>query len=103
MLLKPIISTCPFVKWGLYSIGTINPPSSTGHTFILTTTNYFTKWSEVVPLKHATDESVITFFQETIFPRFGVPIQIVSDNGPTFISHIFVDLCSKYSMKHSLS
>ena len=49
MPLKPIISTCPFVKLGLYFIGQINPPSLAGHAFILTVPDYFTKWYEVVP------------------------------------------------------
>jgi hypothetical protein len=42
----------PFSKWGLDFIGPINPLSSAGHIFILIATYYFTKWIEVVPLKH---------------------------------------------------
>jgi hypothetical protein len=34
---------------------------SAGHVYILTTTYYFTKWVEVVPLRHAQDEHVIYF------------------------------------------
>jgi hypothetical protein len=53
MPLQPVLPDFPFSKWGLDFIGPINPPSSAGNIFILTTTNYFTKWTEVVPLRHA--------------------------------------------------
>lgn len=91
MPLKPVIATSPFIKWGLDFIGPINPPSSVRHIFILTAKNYFSKWSEAVPLKNAKDEQVINFFQDTIFCRFGLPISIVSDNGPAFIAAKFLN------------
>jgi hypothetical protein len=31
----------PFTQWGLDVIGPINPKSSKGHSYILTTTDYF--------------------------------------------------------------
>ena len=44
------VSPWPFSIWGFDLIGKISPPSSQGHTYILTTTDYFTKWVEAVPL-----------------------------------------------------
>ena len=95
MPLKPIISTCLFVKWGLYFIGPINSPSSTSHAFILTETNYFTKWYKFVPLINANDDSVITFFEENLLLKFGVLVHIATDNGLAFISHKFATLYKK--------
>jgi hypothetical protein len=43
------------------------------------------KWTEAVPLKHAQDKQVIPFLESNIFSHFGLPIKIISDNGPTFI------------------
>jgi hypothetical protein len=34
-----------FEQWGLDMIGKINPHSSRQHKYILTTTNYFTRWT----------------------------------------------------------
>jgi hypothetical protein len=68
MSLQPVLPDFPFSKWGLDFIGPINPPSSAGQVFILTTTDYFTKWAEVVPLKHSTDDQVISFLENNIFP-----------------------------------
>jgi hypothetical protein len=86
MPLQPVLPHFPFLKWGMDIIGPINPSSSAGHVFILTTTYYFTKCIEVVPLKHSQDEHVISFLETNIFSRFGIPLEIIIDNGPAFIS-----------------
>ena len=86
MPLQPVILEFPFSKWGLDFIGPINPSSSVGQVFILTTTDYFTKWTEVVPLKHSHDEQVISFLETNFFSRFDIPLEIITDNGPTFMS-----------------
>jgi hypothetical protein len=44
MHLQPVLPDFPFSKWGLDFIGPINPLSSVGQVFILTSTDYFTKW-----------------------------------------------------------
>jgi hypothetical protein len=103
MPLQPVLPDFPFSKWGLDFIGPINIPSSIGHIYILTTTYYFTKWVEFVPLKHAQDEHVIFFLESNIFSRFGLPLEIISDNGPTFISAKFTQFLSKFGVKHFTS
>lgn len=71
---------------GINFIGLINPPSSTGHVYILTRTNYFTKWVEAIPTKKANSQVVCNFLMEHIFVRFGVPKKIVSNNATYFFS-----------------
>ena len=51
--LKPIALNFPFQQWGLYFIGEIHPPSSGQHKWILTTTNFFTKWVTGNPHKES--------------------------------------------------
>ena len=53
-----IIKSWSFRGWGLDFIGQINPPSSKGR-FVLVATDYFTKWTEAVPLKNMTHREVI--------------------------------------------
>jgi hypothetical protein len=53
MPLKTIAVDSPFTQWGLDVIGPINPKSNKGHSYILTTTDYFTKWPEEITLKEA--------------------------------------------------
>ena len=49
--LVPISVEAPFQQWGLDFIGEINPISSGQHTWILTTTDFFTKWVEAIPTR----------------------------------------------------
>ena len=67
-------------------IGQINPPSSKGHRFVLVATDYFTKWTEAVPLKNMTHREIIEFITEHIIHRFGIPQTLTTDQGPSFIS-----------------
>jgi hypothetical protein len=63
----------PFQKWGLNFIGEINPHSSAQHKWILTTTDYFTKWVEAIPTRKATDSVVIDFLEESILSDLAAP------------------------------
>jgi transposase InsO family protein len=62
----------------------------------LTATDYFTKWTEVVPLKHSQDEQVISFLK-TIF---GLPLEIITDNGPAFIFAKMTQFLAKLGVKY---
>jgi transposase InsO family protein len=84
-------------------IGPINSPSLVGQVFILTTTDYFTKWAEVVPLKNSTDDHVISFLESNIFSTFGLPLEIITDNGPAFISAKLTQFLAKLRVKNFTS
>jgi hypothetical protein len=99
MPLQPILLHFRFYKWGLDFIGPINTPYSAGNNFILTATDYFTKWTEVVPLKHAHDKQVIYFLETSIFSIFGIPLEIITDNGPSFISTKLTQFLVKLGVK----
>jgi hypothetical protein len=101
--LQHVLPNFPFSKWGLDFIGPINPPSLVGQVFILTATDYFTKWVEVVPLKHSTDDQVIYLLENNIFSRFGLPLEIITDNGTTFISAKLTQFLAKLGVKHFIS
>jgi hypothetical protein len=85
-MLHPIIKPWPFRGLGLDFIGQIHPPSSKGHHFVLVATNYFTKWTEKVPLKNMTHKEVIEFITEQIIHRFGIPQTLTTDQGTSFVS-----------------
>ena len=61
---------------------------------MLVATDYFTKWTEVVPLKNMTHREVIEFITEHIIHRFGIPQTLTTDQGFSFISkevRIFIE------------
>jgi hypothetical protein len=103
--LKPISVEAPFRQWGLDFIGEIHPQSSAQHKWILTTTDYFTKWIEAVPTRQATDDVIIQFLEDNILSRFGCPIKIITDNATAFKSKKIEKFCSDYNITlgHSTS
>jgi hypothetical protein len=103
MPLQPVLPEFPFSKWGLDFISLINPPSSAGQVFILTTTDYFTKWTQAIPLKHSQDEQVISFLETNIFSKFGLPLEIITDNDRAFISTKLTQFLAKLGVKHFTS
>ena len=75
----------PFHTWGLDLIRPIRPASNR-YIWIITATEYFTKWVEAVPLRNATGAVIANFIREYLVCRFGIPYKIVSDNGTPFIN-----------------
>ena len=84
-------------------IGKINPNSSGQHKWILTATDYFTKWIEEIPTRRATETVIMDFLEENILAMFGFPIRIVTDNAAAFKSKKMINFCHKYhiSLNHS--
>src|SRR5664279_733401 len=64
----------------------IHPASSKGHRFVLVATDYFTKWSEAVPLRNMTHKEVIQFITEHIVHKFGIPQTLTTDQGTSFMA-----------------
>jgi transposase InsO family protein len=53
---------------------------------VLVATDYFIKWTEVVPLKNMTHKEVIEFIMEHIIHRFGILQTLTTDQGILFVS-----------------
>ena len=96
--LQPITIENPFEQWGLDVVGEINPNSSKLHKYILTSTDYFLKWTKAIPLKVINDTEVIQFLQWNIVTRFGVPNYLVFDNAKYFSSLKIVEFDLKYNI-----
>ena len=102
MPLQPQVLIEPFEKWALDFIGPINR-SSKQKKYILVCTDYVTKWVEAKALLSATENSVVSFLYEDIFTRFGVPREIVTDQGLQFTSNMIEKLMEEYKIKHRKS
>ncbi|KAL0882706.1 hypothetical protein ABMA27_001129 [Loxostege sticticalis] len=57
------------------------------------------KWIEALPMTRTDSQSTITALM-SVFSRFGLPSQLVTDNGPPFFSQEFKDYCIKNCIKH---
>jgi hypothetical protein len=79
--------------------GQIHSSSSRGHRFMLVATDYFTKWTKVVPLKNMTHIKVIEFITEHIIHRFGIPQTLTTDQGTSFTSGQVCEFADSYKIK----
>jgi hypothetical protein len=66
---------------------------------MLVAMDYFTKWTEVVPLKNMTHKEAIKFITEHIIHRFGIPQTLTTDNGTSFISGQVREFNESYKIK----
>jgi hypothetical protein len=66
---------------------------------VLVATDYFTKWTEVVPLKNMTHRKVIHFISEHIVHRFGIPQTLTMDQGSSFMSHQVCEFVESLKIK----
>ena len=74
----------PFQVWSMDVLGPLRA-SSEGHRYLLTLKNIFSKWFEAIPLSNTTSEKVLRALQ-TIYARFGYPLQVHTDNATYFRS-----------------
>ena len=84
MPLHTMTSPWPFSTWGIEIIGKIHPKAFNGHEFILVAIDYFIKWVEAASCKVLNSKKVAQFIQTNIICRYGVPHEIITDNGQHF-------------------
>jgi hypothetical protein len=97
--MNPIIKLWPFIGWGIDLIGQIFPPLSKNYKFILVATDYFTKWVEAIPLKTVTSKNMIDFVKEHIIYRFGIPQNIMTNQGTMFTLGEFEEFATNMGIK----
>ena len=90
--LKHVVVETPFQQWGLDFISEFKDNSSNGYQWILTATNYFTRWVDYIPTKKATEEVVMNFLEERIITRFGLLSKITTSNAKAFSSHALAEI-----------
>ena len=59
----------------------------------------YTRWIEAVPVRETTTARTVHELRD-MCARFGVPSQIVSDNGPQFVSREFTEFAEKNGIRH---
>ncbi|CAI2736394.1 unnamed protein product [Schistosoma spindalis] len=70
-------------------------PDSNDYSYLLTCVNRFTRWSEAVPIKNITAETVARAFVEKRVANFGCPTTITTDRGRQFESELLRCLTMK--------
>nr|XP_025641263.1 uncharacterized protein LOC112736141 [Arachis hypogaea] len=92
----------PFYRWGLDILGPF--PTAPGQVkFLLVSIDYFSKWIEAQPLAKITAEKVRSFIWRNIICRFGIPKEIISDNGRQFTDNKLGLFLKNFNIQHRFS
>ena len=76
------------------------PKSSNGHEYILVAIDYFTKWVEVTSYKSVTQAVVARFLKQNIICRYGIPVELITDNGKSLNGKMIKQLCQQFKIEH---
>ena len=100
--LHSIALVWPFMRWGMDIVGKL--PAAPGKlTYLLVVTDYFTKWIEAAPYAQIQEKQVVDFVWKHIICRFGLPKEIVCDNGSQFIGTRFRGFCENWGVQLKFS
>ena len=97
--LYSMTSPWPFSVWGIDVIGRIVTKASNGHEYILVAIIYFTKWVEAASFSVLKDKHMAWFLENNIICRFGVPQEIISNNG-SYIEGEVRRVMEEYVIEH---
>ncbi|XP_043234787.1 uncharacterized protein K02A2.6-like [Amphibalanus amphitrite] len=70
--------------------------------FYVVVIDSYSKWMEIAPMKTITTEKTIEYLLN-LFARWGLPHQLVTDNGPQLVSKDFEGFLERNGIKHSVT
>ncbi|MDI9312425.1 MAG: RNase H-like domain-containing protein [Limnohabitans sp.] len=98
-LLQPIQVGGPFETVGIDIFGPITK-SSRNNCYIITATDYLTKWVEGKAIKKATAFEVAKFIVYNVICRHGAPFKLISDRGTQFLSEVVENILLIFGIVH---
>ena len=75
------------------------PVTPRGNRYVLVVGDYFTKWIEAIPVPNQTAETLARAILEHYITKFGVPLSLHTDQGRSFESALWKELCTILGMK----
>jgi transposase InsO family protein len=91
----------PFAIWALDFVCPFNQKSNQKY-YILVAMDYMTKWVEAVAFPNATEEVIIKFLFEP-FVCYGLPKEVIMDEGSQFTAHKISSTLCNYDIKHRVT
>lgn len=96
---EPIKSTdLPKGPWQQFGADLLGPLPSGDYLFVVV--DYYSRYVEVDIMKKTTSDRIVKSLHR-MFATHGLPLQIVTDNGPQFISNEFKDFMEQEDIEHS--
>jgi Integrase zinc binding domain/Integrase core domain len=88
----------PFERCAMDVIGPL-PESQRGNRCALIVSDYFTKWVEVFPIPNQEAVTVADCLVNGWVARYGVPLELHSDQGRNFESAVVTELCARLGIR----
>ncbi|RDX64534.1 gag-pol, partial [Mucuna pruriens] len=98
---QPILFCEVFDVWGIDFMGPFLV--SNGYSYILLAIDYVSRWVEAIATKTNYAKVVVDFLKSNIFCRFGVPKELISDQGSHFCNRAMSSLLHKYGVVHRIA
>jgi len=73
--------------------------STSENKYLLVITDCFTKWVEAFPLSNIRAKTIAEVFMNQVISRFGVPLELHTDQGRNFESKTFQELAQMLGIK----
>lgn len=89
----------PFERWGLDFIQNLQETKS-GNKHIITAIDYATRWPIAKAVPQMTKEAVVTFIYENIIINYGVPLEIITDRGKSFLAEAVEEYNERVGISH---
>lgn len=91
----------PFEKWEIDFVGQIQPPGKKMSTwYIITMTEYLTRWAEAHPVKDYIGAIATKFIFEYALMRFRCPNILMIDHSTHFLNETISALTEEFQVYH---
>ncbi|CAC5395695.1 Retrovirus-related Pol polyprotein from transposon 297,Retrovirus-related Pol polyprotein from transposon 17.6 [Mytilus coruscus] len=91
--MKQYLVGAPWERMAIDILGPL-PCSVNDNRYLMVVQDYFSEWTEAIPIPDTEAVTVAKKFVERIVTIFGVPLSIHSDQGSNFESHVFKEMCN---------
>eukprot|EP00253_Pinus_taeda_P010985 PITA_10985 len=103
MPLNPQMTLQPFEKWVIDFVGPITPQGKMGVCYIITATEYLTRWAKAQPVKDCTSTTTMKFLFDNVLTWFGCSKILVSDHRTHFLNETISALTEDFQVYHQQS
>ena len=89
--------------WQMLAADCMGPyPKSKGvHAYIVVFRDFFSKWTECVPLRKANAKTIRRALEDTVVYRWGTPEIFFIDNATEFVNREMVNAASELGIRHT--
>ncbi|CEH14634.1 FOG: Transposon-encoded proteins with TYA, reverse transcriptase, integrase domains in various combinations [Ceraceosorus bombacis] len=92
----------PFQRWGIDHVGPFDE-SPSGNSYMICAIDYATLWPLARAVPDTKTEHVLRFLLEEIYPVFGPPKEVFSDNAKSFLAEAVSELFLQSETRHRIA